>query len=172
LTEDTNETSDEQEPTAPQKVQPTTVLGWFVLLALCFLVVVVAYRLYPSGHPLRANPGFIDVIFANNLVIFAARLILLVSALVLAVAAVYLIASMVKWMVARMWITKFGPFVVQDVKDLSTEVETWQELWSEADDENEELRERLEDSDALIDELYTRLQVAEERLGQQPPPRA
>jgi hypothetical protein len=138
--------------------------AWVLVALLVLFLLVVAYRRYPAQHPLKENPGFIDVVFANNVVLFAGRLVLLAAAVVLAFGAAYIIASMVKWMGSRMWLTRFGPFSVQDVKDLSAEVETWQELWAEADEENRELRERLQSADELLGEIHDRIQEGEEKL--------
>jgi hypothetical protein len=130
----------------------------------------LAYRAYPAHHPEKPNPSFIDSIFANNLVLFAARLVLASAAIVLAFLAAYVIWSMVKWMTAGRMLAKFGPFEVQAVEDLTADVDMWRDLWEEANEENEELRQRAEETDALLAQLYAEFQHAEP--GQEEEPQA
>lgn len=141
------------------------VFGWiFLVVAIggaCFL----AYRLYPAHHAASRNPSFIDNVFDSNLVLFAARLVLVAAALVLAVTAVFVVLSFYQRGKAGHWLTRFGPLETQAIEDLRGEVERWQNLWLEATQEGDELRERLEQSDELIEQLYQQLAEAE----QQPP---
>lgn len=91
----------------------------------------LAYRMYPAHHPQPKNPGFIDNVFANNLVLFATRLVLVSAGVVLAVTAVYVILSMTRWMSAGQLLTKFGPFETQAVEKLDDEAKRLRQCWTE-----------------------------------------
>ncbi|MDQ2910075.1 MAG: hypothetical protein M3R39_03535 [Actinomycetota bacterium] len=134
--------------------------GWVFSLLLLAAFGWLAYRSYPAHHATKSDPSFIDNIFANNLVLFAARLVLFSAAFVLAVTAAYVVYSMVRGMLAGQMLTKFGPFEVPAIQDLTEDVEMWQSLWSEATEENEELRNRLEAADDLFAQLYDAYQEA------------
>ena len=56
------------------------------------------------------------------------------------------------------WLTRFGPLETQAIEDLRGEVEMWQTWWVEQNQEVQELQERLETSDELINQLYEQLQ--------------
>jgi hypothetical protein len=155
----------EQGATTVQEENPSG--GFLVVLVLLFVGFGwLAYRLYPAHHVQKRDPSFIDSIFANNLVLFAARLVLASAAVVLAVTAIYVIWSMFKGMTAGQMLTKFGPLEMQETEDLSADVEMWQTLWSEATDENEQLRERLAATDADLQQLYAAFRAT---TGQDPP---
>jgi len=49
---------------------------WFLLIGVAAGLGFLGYRAYPAHHPVSGDAGFIDSIFANNLVLFAARLTL------------------------------------------------------------------------------------------------
>jgi hypothetical protein len=150
------------EPTEPESKkqdgsdQPGPA-GWLGVVLLLAAVGWLGYRSYPAHHPLKHDPGFIDDVFANNLVLFAARLVLFSAALVLAVTAVYVMWSMGKWMGNRQFLHKFGPFEVQAVEDLSEELENWQQWWAEENSENTELRQQVEELRNLVEVLYGQL---------------
>jgi hypothetical protein len=134
--------------------EPVPPLGWVLLIVLVGSLGWLGYRAYPASHPTKHDPGFIDNVFANNLVLFAARLVLFSTAFVLAFLAVWVVFSAVKGMIAGHVLTKFGPLEMQAVEDMSADVEMWQNLWSEENDENQELRARLEETDTLFGQLY------------------
>jgi hypothetical protein len=154
VSEDSPEVADE-EPGPPEqdvaaeegKVGAATVAALLILIGGFGWL---AYRAYPAHHPENRNPSFIDSIFANNLVLFAARLVLASAAFVLAVTAIYIIWSMIKWMTAGRMLAKFGPFEVHAVEDFTTDVEMWRDLLEEANQENEQLRRRVEQAAALL----------------------
>jgi hypothetical protein len=84
------------EGTPPEdvRVTPAGKVFAFVFLAVgAAFGVFVLYRIYPAHHPHKPNPGFVDAIFANNLVLFASRLVLFCVAVVLAIASAFVIAS-------------------------------------------------------------------------------
>src|SRR5947208_2820360 len=70
--------------------------SWLLLLLIVVVFGWLAYRSYPAHHLTKKNPGFLDNVFANNIVLFAARLVLFSAAFVLAVMAIYIIFSVVK----------------------------------------------------------------------------
>lgn len=135
-------------------------MGFLVVAAFVAGVVVVVYRLYPTGHPLPKNPNFIDAIFANNLVLFAARLVLLSAAGVLAVASVFIVISFWKRGKAGHWMSRFGPFETQAVEDLQGALEFWQNAWQEANDTRQALEQRIQESDETMGELYRKYEEA------------
>jgi hypothetical protein len=143
-----------------RRARTAMVIGWIVVLGLLVLAGLVLFRIYPGSVPSKENPGFLDNIFDNNLVVFAARLVLFSAALVLAFTAVYTIASIVSWMRLGHWLTRAGPFEVsrEAVETLTDQVAFWRETAIEADAEREALRQRLEETDELVEHLY------EERL--------
>jgi hypothetical protein len=156
------------EPQTPPEPKPsdtgTTFLGLGVVLAAFAIVGLLAYRIYPASRPSQSDPSFVDIIFANNLVVFAARMLLFSAAVVLAVTAFYIVYSMVKSMKAGQPLEQFGPLRVRAVQDLSEELETWQRWWAEANDENTELRERLERADVLVSDLLEENESLREEL--------
>jgi hypothetical protein len=127
--------------------------GWLLFLLLLVPFALVGYRIYPGDRTTQKNPGFIDIIFANNLVVFAARLTLFLVALVLAVTAFFIVRSMIYRMKAGEHLTQFGPLKVPEVEDLSTAVDFWQNQWAEVDIENTELRARIATTDAQLASL-------------------
>jgi hypothetical protein len=113
----------------------------------------LAYRMYPAHHPQPRNPGFVDNIFANNLVLFATRLVLVSAGVVLAVTAVYVILSMTRWMSSGQLLTKFGPFEVQAVEKLDDEAARWRQWWIEETRESARLRARLAEAEGMVQRL-------------------
>jgi hypothetical protein len=144
----------------PSRSSAAMALGWTVVIGVLALSFLVLYRIYPEEVPSKESPGFLDNIFDNSLVVFAARLVLFSAALVLAFTAAYTIASIVTWMRLRHWLTRAGPFEVsrEAVETLTDQVTFWRETAIEADAEREALRQRLEETDELMEHLY------EERL--------
>jgi hypothetical protein len=133
------------------------VLGFIFLIALVVLGVIVLYRIYPAHIAHKRNPGWLDLIFASPLVIFAGRLLLLSIALVLAFASAFTILSVVSWSKHRQWLTKAGPFEVSRdaIETLTQQVEFWQQQAIAENEEAQELRNRLADTEELLDSLLT-----------------
>jgi hypothetical protein len=148
--------------------------GWAILLAAIGGLVFLGYRAYPAHQPSKKNPNFIDVIFGNNLVVFAARVVLFATAVVLAITAFYVVYSMVQRIRAGHLLSQFGPLRVQEVEDLSGQVDYWQSAWSELDAENDFLRARLEQTDAIVEQLLgagqTETGTAETEGDEEEPP--
>jgi hypothetical protein len=169
VSDEIEQTEDEWEDQGDRQEKPTS--GWVMVLAWLFILAALAgigllfYRIYPDSRPAQSNPDFIDIIFANSLVVFASRLVLISGAVVLAVTAAFIVYSMAKRMVAGELLAQFGPLKVPEVADLSSQVETLQDLWVEADEENAALRARLENTDALFAELWEEYQQLAARLG-------
>jgi Ca2+/Na+ antiporter len=144
----------------PEEPQEKTYVGrGFLLLAIIVGALGwLAYRLYPAHHHTPTNPNFIDSVFANHLVLFAGRLVLVAAAVVLAVTAVFVVISYWQRGKAGHWLTRFGPLETQAIEDLRGEVEMWQNSWVEQNQEVQALQEQVEQSDALIVDLYEQLQ--------------
>jgi hypothetical protein len=165
------------EGTPPEDVQVTTagkVFAFVFLVVGAAFGVFVLYRIYPAHHPHKPNPGFVDAIFANNLVLFASRLVLFCVAVVLAIASAFVIASIFNhWFRHKQWITSFGPFQVAEraVEELREENELWQTLYRSSTEEVTRLTDVIEESNAAYDtllEAYTeaRLELEALRGGQ------
>lgn len=139
--------------------------GWFYLFVVVVVLGLLAYRLYPADHADATSANFIDAIFANNLVIFIARVMLFLGACVLAAGMVFIVLSIWKRAKAGHYLTRFGPFETQAIEDLRGEVETWQNYWAEENEQVGELRKRLEESDAVLQQVLGELGEATEELG-------
>jgi len=129
----------------------------FVVLLMLAIGAGVFLALWPgSVHPAK-DPGFGDNVFASSPVVFAARLILLSAGVVLAVGAVFAIASIAKLWQAGRWLTRFGPFEAapEAIGTLAEEVAFWRASAMEQDEVAQELRDRLQEANALLDTLLS-----------------
>jgi hypothetical protein len=131
----------------------------FVTVALAAIPVALVFlgvALYPHRLPSPPNPDFIDTIFDNRAVIWAARLLLVSAAVVLAIGGLFIVVSTIIRMKNRDWLKRAGPFEVSEnaVTDLETQIEYWRNAALLGQDEIAELRERLEESAELIEQLY------------------
>jgi hypothetical protein len=74
---------------------------------------------------------------------------------VLAFGGVFVIASIVKLWQAGRWFTRFGPFEAAPaaIGTLADEVTFWRTSAIEQSDAAQELRERLQEADELLDQL-------------------
>jgi nitrogen fixation/metabolism regulation signal transduction histidine kinase len=133
----------------------STALGLIALAVLVILGVVVLYRIYPGQLAEKANPGFLDNVFNNNLVVFAARLVLVSSALVLAFLGAHLIWSVVRWFRLGHLVTKLGPLQVSEhaVQTLRAELEFWRGQASALNDQVQALTDQLEENEQLLEDL-------------------
>jgi nitrogen fixation/metabolism regulation signal transduction histidine kinase len=133
----------------------SAALGLVALGVLVFLGLVVLYRIYPGELADKANPGFLDNVFNNNLVVFAARLVLVSSALVLAFIGAHLIWSVVRWFRLGHLVTKLGPLQVSEhaVQTLSAELEFWQGQATALNDQVQALSHELEENEQLLEDF-------------------
>lgn|GEM_PF-6806111 len=128
---------------------------------------LVLYRIYPAHHPHKSNPGFVDAVFANNLVLFASRLVLFCVAVVLAIASAFVIASIFNhWFRYKQWITSFGPFQVAEraVEELTEENELLRTLYRSSAEEATRLTRVIEESNAAYDALLEACTEARQEL--------
>jgi hypothetical protein len=165
--------SEEGEPPVEEALEgppagmPMSTPVAFVLLALLLAPgFLLLYRIYPDDRPIQKNPGFIDIVFANNLVVFAARLVLFSAAIVLAFAATYTVVSIVNWFRLGQWLTRAGPFEVSQeaVTTLKDEVEFWRNAAVDENAQVQALQQQLETSDATVEQIYERMMDQEAEL--------
>lgn len=133
-----------------------TIAGLVVLGVIVLAIAALTRDLYPEDLAGRADPGFIDSIFDNKIVVLFARLLLVSGALVLAFGGVFIIASTVVRMKNQEWLRRAGPFEVSEtaVTELEDQIAFWRTAALEGQDEIAELRELLEESDELIEQLH------------------
>ncbi len=136
-----------------------SLLGFVVFIVLLAGLALLLKGLFPSDLPHAADPNFIDAIFNNKAVIWAARILLVSAAVVLAVGGVFIIASTVVRMRKGDWLKRAGPFEVSEtaVAEIEDQIEFWRNTALTGQDEIDELRERLEASDELIEQLHLAL---------------
>jgi hypothetical protein len=132
------------------------VLVSVALAAIPVGLVLLGIALYPDRLPSPANPDFIDNIFDNRAVIWAARLLLVSAAVVLAMGGVYTVVSTIIRMKNREWLKRVGPFEVSEnaLTDLEAQIQYWRNAALSGQEEVEELRKRVEESDDLIQQLH------------------
>jgi hypothetical protein len=135
------------------------------VLAILFLIgvlaglVLLAIGLFPTDLPATKNPSFIDTIFNNRGVIWASRLLLVSAAAVLAFGGVFIVISMVIRMKNGDWLRRAGPFEVSETaaSEIEGQIEFWRQAALAGQEEVEELTERLDESDELIEQLHNML---------------
>jgi Na+/phosphate symporter len=134
---------------------PPGVLAWLALLALLAGIALVLYRIYPSETPLKENAGWLDTIFASNLVVFAGRLVLLSAGIVLAFFAAHMVWSVVRWFQSGQLLSKLGPIHVSEraVETLEAELAYWRAQAAGLAEQVEVLSERLRESDEVLASL-------------------
>lgn len=140
---------------------------WPGLLILLGLLLAAGYgisQLAPDEVREKADPGFLDNIFANDVVIAAARLVALFAAMVALAGGVYIVGSMVVRMGRGEWLRKAGFFESQVIEAKIEEASNFFEDWLEALQTNEDLEERLEQRDAAIHDLLTEREALIEAL--------
>lgn len=145
--------------TGPERSRASSILGSVVVLAILAGLFFLLKGLFPTDLPHTDDPNFIDAIFSNKAVIWAARILLVSAAVVLAVGGVFIIASTVVRMKKGDWLKRAGPFEVSEmaVAELEDQIEFWRSAALDGQDEVGELRDRLEASDELIEQLHLAL---------------
>lgn len=122
-------------------------------------LVLVAIGMFPADLPANSSPSFIDTIFNNRGVIWAARLLLVSAAAVLAFGGVFIVVSTGIRMKNGEWLRRAGPFEVSEtaVSEIEGQIEFWRQAALTGQEEVEELTERLNESDELIEQLHNML---------------
>jgi hypothetical protein len=119
--------------------------------------VLIVVGLWPQRVVLRKEPDFTDAIFASRIVIALVRIALLF-------AVGYVVMSITARIVRGEWLSKAGPFEAEIVAErYRGDLEFWQLEAADADEEIEDLKRRIGESDELIETLYARLRWYEER---------
>lgn len=148
----------ESEPAHDREAVPrwATVLGLMLLAGIAAVGIFALFQLYPDEVVEPRDADFLDNIFANRWVLFAARLVLFSAALVAFFAAGFAILSVIQWIRNGQWLRRAGPFEVDAaaVSTLDDQVELWRGQAQATGDELDELRARLEETDALVEKLY------------------
>jgi hypothetical protein len=135
------------------------LLAFLVVIAIPVGAVLLAIGMFPADLPSSSNPNFIDTIFDNRGVIWAARLLLVSAAAVLAFGGVFIVVSTGIRMKNGEWLRRAGPFEVSEtaVSEIEGQVEFWRQAALAGQEEIEELTERLNESDELIEQLHNML---------------
>lgn len=143
-------------------------LGLGMLLAIVGAVVWLILGLAPDTVPEKADPGFIDNIFASPIVVAAARIVLLSAAIVLLFAGLYIVVSVLVRMQRGQWLRRAGPFEseIAEIEASLDQADTVYQWWLEALNENEELEGRLEQRDTMIHDLLEERDRLIEELGE------
>jgi len=136
-----------------------TIVGIVLLLAVAIGLALLVKDLYPEDLDAKEDPGFVDTIFDNKVVVLFARLLLVSGALVLAFGGVFIIASTVVRMKNKDWLRRAGPFEVSEraVTEIEDQIQFWRTAALEGQEEIEDLRQQLEESDELIEQLHLAL---------------
>lgn len=132
------------------------MFGLLIIVACAVGLVLLVKGLYPADLPPTANPNFIDTIFDNRAVVWAARLLLVSAAAVLAFGGVFIVISTGIRMKNGEWLRRAGPFEISEtaVSEIEGQVAFWRQAALAGQEEVEELTERLEESDELIEQLH------------------
>ncbi|HVD38312.1 MAG TPA: hypothetical protein VNC15_05740 [Solirubrobacterales bacterium] len=130
------------------------VIPWAFFFAVAAAVALLVKGLYPADLPQSSSPDFIDNTFDNRGVLWAARLLLVSAAGVLAVGGVFIVVSIGIRMRNGEWLRRAGPFEISN-RD-ANETEFWLRVALASREEAVTLRERLQSSEELIDDLETR----------------
>jgi hypothetical protein len=137
---------------------------------------LLAYAVLPDQVPLKANPGYRDVVFANRWIIWTVRMGLLAGGAAFGFFSIYAVTSIVARMTKRQWLRSGGPFhaeIAEKAKDeLDAAGDVFAELWRDSEERNEALEEQLAASNEALQELLEQLpegQAATPSAGQDPP---
>lgn len=139
-------------------------------LAIPAGVAFFIYKAYPGDLPAQADPGWLDIIFANRFVVYAGRIVLIGLALLLLVAAIYIATSMFVRMYRREWLHKAGPFEADVVRRADEGLEdvgdAYRGVLEDAWSENEELAQRLEGALRDLEDVSAERNELVERLAE------
>jgi len=137
----------------------STTFALLLILALAVGVILLIKGLYPTDLPATKNPDFIDNVFDNRAVVWAARLLLVSAAAVLAFGGLFIVISTGIRMKNGEWLRRAGPFEISEtaVSEIEGQVDFWRTAALAGQEEVEELTERLQESDELIEQLHNML---------------
>lgn len=131
-----------------------TVAGAGGLVVAAIAILLLAKGLYPTDLPESRDPDFIDNIFDNRGVLWAARLLLVSAAGVLAFGGIFIVLSIGIRMKNGEWLRRAGPFEISEpLGKAGDETEVWRRAAVKSREEAVSLRERLMQSEALIEDL-------------------
>lgn len=160
------EEQDAEDPVdAPQEATVASVLlGVVILVALVGGAIYGIVQLAPDKIREKHDPGFIDNIFANDVVVAGARVVVLFAAVVALAGGVYIAVSMAVRMSRGEWLREAGPFKSQVIEDKLEEATDFFDDWMEALGTNADLEERLIERDEAIETLLTEREALIEAL--------
>jgi uncharacterized protein YukE len=154
----------EPDPTPEQKGQRTvTLLTRAAIVVGAIVVVVMVLKLYPNELPVKANPGFIDNVFASRVVVAATRAVIVF-------AAIYVVLSMAILGWRGHWITTFVGVqtgkIEQSVSELDAEVERLSDALKDAKDTMRTLENDLGDTTEELERVARERDELRAALGE------
>lgn len=137
----------------------STAVALLIILGCIVGLILLVKGLYPADLPSPKDPDFIDNIFDNRAVVWAARLLLVSAAAVLAFGGLFIVISTAIRMKSGEWLRRAGPFEISEtaVSEIEGQVDFWRTAALAGQEEVEELTERLQESDELIEQLHNML---------------
>jgi hypothetical protein len=132
-------------------------VGFGFFVAVVIGIALLAKGLYPADLPFNRSPDFVDNIFDNRGVLWAARLLLVSAAGVLAFGGIFIVLSIGMRMKNGEWLRRAGPFEISDepLGRIEEEADLWHQAALAHREEAAGLRERLERSEELIEDLQS-----------------
>ena len=139
------------------------VRRWLPLVALVVLIgggIAMGFAMQPHKLPVKADPGWLDNIFASRTVVWAMRMLIFVGA-------VYVVGSVIALVAQGMWLTDFGPFKVSEsfgrlkkrvedsIQELDRERESREDLARRLEERDNQLANVTQERDELRQQLDT-----------------
>lgn len=139
-----------------------TGLVWLFVAAAFVGTAWLIYLAWPGKLPSNADANWINNIFDNKPVLFVTRLVLFTLGIVVVTGCVFTIVSIYHRFQNKHWLRRIGPFEVseQAVSELTAQIDHWRDLATAAQKDLEELKNELQETQALADHFYDRWQAA------------
>lgn len=138
------------------------LLVWLLLIAALAATAWLVYLAWPGDLPTNKDANWINNVFDNKPVLFVSRLVLFTLGIVVTTGCVFTIVSIYHRFRSKEWLRRIGPFEVseQAVSDLTAQIDHWRDLATTAQQDIEELKNDLQETQALADHFYDRWQAA------------